>query len=320
MEGSKAPSNIMQVFDFRFCVGRMTCATTAAFNPTEKLKEWKKWFLPRKGDVVLDVGSNIGATMAYFAACRIKRALYVEPSHGVTWEKLKENADRFQQAGYEFKLAQAAPSVDEPGDDGWGDFGLDDVQRSSPQPKVQAAPIVDEPGDKACDATNCSSGDFGDFGDVQSPQVKADKADKAEKAKADAEPQGDEWGMLDLDGTVNAPRDPSLDVLEMQHAEQLSAASARELEQQEQQLKNAGEQPNEHSAKVQRLQFETVRLFLAMFFLLSPFGLSSTFSWLSFTSFTRCLGSCVQCFSTTSKKGSKACPLQRLTPSQSERG
>jgi len=37
---------------------------------------------------------------------------------------------------------------------------------------------------------------------------------------------------------------------ELRHAEQLSAASARELEQQEQQLKNAGEQPNEHSAKV----------------------------------------------------------------------
>jgi len=132
---------------------------------------------------------------------------------------------------------QAAPIVDEPGDDGWGDFGLDDVQKSSPQPKVQAAPVVDEPGDDG----------WGDFGleDVQksSPQV-----------KADAEPQGDDWGMLDLDlgKEVNAPRDPSSDVLEMQHAaEQLSAASARVAEL-EQQLKNAGE----YSAKVEQLQLE----------------------------------------------------------------
>ena len=46
--------------------------------------------------------------MAYFAACGIKEALYVEPSHGVTWEKLKENAEKFKKVGYKFELAQVA--------------------------------------------------------------------------------------------------------------------------------------------------------------------------------------------------------------------
>eukprot|EP00434_Breviolum_minutum_P017284 symbB.v1.2.015257.t1/scaffold1130.1/size136251/4 len=66
-----------------------------------------------------------------------KNGVYAEPSHGVTWEKLKANAKKF-------KKVQAAPIVDEPGDDGWGDFGLDDVQRSIPQSKERLVAMIEE--------------------------------------------------------------------------------------------------------------------------------------------------------------------------------
>eukprot|EP00434_Breviolum_minutum_P002693 symbB.v1.2.002375.t1/scaffold110.1/size325157/22 len=170
-------------------------------------------------------------------------------------EQLQKSLDDLKRTELGTELVKEVPidreaelpatlDMDIAGDDGWGDFGLDDVRQTTPQqpaPQPEAEPAatldVDIPGDDG----------WGDFGldDVRqtTPQPEA-----GEKPEQDA----DAWGIADLD---LGPTAVGFQAGKQQLVEQLSAASSRVVEL-EKELQMAANDSAKAFAQVDQLQQE----------------------------------------------------------------